>query len=82
MNAMWKSPCLDGEWALYIAENRAVKSAALPVSEAQLTGDAYTKIPGRVPGNFELDMERAGLAPDLFFGTNTLKAQELENRHL
>lgn len=81
MNSLWNPRCLDGEWALYIAENRLIKGQTF-TTESELTGDAFTKIAGRVPGNFELDMERAGLIPDLFFGTNTLKAQELENRHL
>ena len=36
----------------------------------------------QVPGNLELDLMREGLLDDVYVGTNTLKAQEYENRHL
>lgn len=39
-------------------------------------------IDAEVPGNFELDLMRAGKCPDLFFSENTLEAQKLENLHL
>ena len=39
-------------------------------------------IPAIVPGNFELDMVRAGLLEDPYFGTNITKLRELEDRHL
>ncbi len=39
-------------------------------------------IPAVVPGNFELDMVRAGLLEDPFWGTNITKLRELEDRHL
>ena len=39
-------------------------------------------ISANVPGNFELDLMRAGKIEDLYFSTNTLKAQELEDVHL
>ena len=81
MNKLWKKTCLDGEWKLYLAENSKVKNFVF-TSSVQLTGDIFTCIDGKVPGNFELDMERAGMLPDLFFGTNALLAQKLENMHL
>ena len=73
---------LDGNWNLVIAENRDVKKNGFaPVTVAELNGSEYTKIEGSVPGNFELDMVKAGLLEDPFYSTNTLKLQELENRH-
>ncbi len=39
-------------------------------------------VPATVPGNFELDLVRAGLLDDPFWGTNITKLRELEDRHL
>ena len=39
-------------------------------------------IPTAVPGNFELDMVRAGLLEDPYWGTNITKLRALEDRHL
>lgn len=74
---------LDGKWNLVIAENRDVKKTGFtPVTINELNNCGYTKIEGSVPGNFELDMVKAGLLEDPFYSTNVLKVQELENRHL
>ncbi|MBQ8309599.1 MAG: hypothetical protein IJX80_01135, partial [Clostridia bacterium] len=78
-----KRRSLDGEWNLYIAENKHCQAFAHTLcTEAQLAETDFVKIAGCVPGNFELDMQAAGLIPDLYFGENTLLAQTLENRHL
>ena len=42
----------------------------------------HTVLPATVPGNFELDLMKAGLLEDLYYGDNILKAQQLEDRHL
>ncbi len=74
---------LDGNWSLVIAENRKIKKDGFaPKSIDELENCEYTKIVGTVPGNFELDMVREGLLEEPYFGTNVLKTQELENRHL
>lgn len=74
---------LDGNWELYIAENRHCKEFASEIrTEDELKAKDFQHIKGTVPGNFELDMQREGLIPDLFFDVNTLEAQRLENRHL
>ncbi len=44
--------------------------------------DAAVTVPALVPGNFELDLVRAGLLDDPFWGTNIVKLRELEDRHL
>ncbi len=77
--------CLDGTWRLYIEENCRCKDwfdESGPLTEDDLKQKGLTPIAGSVPGNFELDMEKAGLLCDLFYDTNVLKAQYLENRHL
>ncbi len=75
--------CLDGIWSLYTVPNRDVKKmAALPATGKDLDAAFGAPIDGSVPGNFELDLQRAGRIPDPFYGTNTLDLQKLENLHL
>lgn len=76
------SQSLDGIWQLYIAENSAVVANIEPKTKKELDASGYMCINGTVPGNFELDLEREGLIDEIFMGTNPLKLQELENRHL
>ncbi len=76
--------CLDGEWRLYIAENKNCKDFADEIStEKELKKKGLKSIAGTVPGNFELDMQRAGQLPEnLYYDTNVLDLQKLENRHI
>lgn len=80
---------LNGKWDLYIAPHNQVKDIVdwdFINPDCLCKGNNKTvdfiKIDAEVPGNFELDMQRAGLLPDLFMGTNTLLCQQYENRHL
>ena len=74
---------LNGIWTLYIAEHSEVRRYSEPLcTQAVLNTAGFQKLNGSVPGNFELDLQAAGLLEDPFFGTNPLKLQELENRHL
>lgn len=74
---------LDGIWQLYLEDNCVVKKIEeKPTTEKELKELERPSIPATVPGNFELDMERAGLLPDLLKELNMLKVQELENKHL
>ncbi len=67
--------CLNGVWRLYIAENRECDAFADDLcTYAELEKSGFLQIDGRVPGNFELDVQAAGLLPDLYFGENTLLA--------
>jgi len=74
---------LCGTWKLFYAENRNVKKIKEDITT---TADAkrliFSSVDGAVPGNFELDLHRAGLIGDPYFGTNTLEMQKLENLHL
>jgi len=71
---------LDGNWQLAYGEHGVinhdlacadeVKTAELPVISAI------------VPGNFELDFERAGIIGEIFYGMNILDIQKYENYHM
>lgn len=70
-------------WTLYYAENRTVRQLKeMPVTEADVRRVIPDSVPASVPGNFELDLFRAGKIPDPFFGKHTLEMQQLENLHL
>lgn len=72
---------LKADWRLVMRENREVTAEAFcPKTPEELSG--FPCIPAQVPGCFELDLWRAGLAPDPYFGQNPLQYQKYENRHL
>ena len=74
---------LDGDWNLYLAENSVFQSVpGEPRNEREVRSRGYLCVPAKVPGNYEIDLMRAGLMKDLFFGENVLEAQKYENRHL
>ncbi|MCQ2432789.1 MAG: hypothetical protein MJ175_09330, partial [Clostridia bacterium] len=74
---------LCGTWKLYYAENRNVRKIKEPItSSADCARLIYSCVDGTVPGNFERDLERAGLIPDPYYSLNVLKMQDLENLHL
>ncbi|MBQ0111379.1 MAG: hypothetical protein KBS41_05600 [Oscillospiraceae bacterium] len=75
---------LNGIWKLFIAQNKDVKEKSQNFTCAkELLNDGLTAIEGSVPGNFELDLQKAtGDTTDYFAYDNVLKLQELENRHL
>ena len=47
-----------------------------------LEKSGFNVLPASVPGNFEIDLMKAGQLEDLYFGTNTLEAQKLEDVHV
>ena len=79
----WKKTCLDGQWKLGLIDNSELVKRNIAITSAnQLKQSGITVIPGSVPGNFELDMQTAGMIEDPFFGMNTLAMQDLEAKHL
>ena len=68
-------------WKLAYCENNQCKNLDVRSSE-DVKKYGFSVIDAEVPGNFELDMMRAGLIPDLYYSDNTLIAQRLENLHL
>jgi len=74
---------LDQGWSLTLAEHADVKKCRFdPHSITEVLSSGYLTVPASVPGNFELDLYRAGVIEDPFYGDNPIKCQELENRHL
>lgn len=67
-----KTTDLNGEYRLY-----SFSSDAAPALPSQL-GDDW--ISATVPGNVELDYQRAGLLPDVFFAENYKAAEALEQK--
>ena len=64
---------LNGEWTLYYAlETKETKD---DLNELRKNGQC---IPARVPGNVELDLNRAGKEPDPFFGENLYRFRKYE----
>ena len=74
---------LDGTWSLCLIPNEDVTKNQLDIrTREQLDGCGYESISADVPGNFELDLVRAGLAPDPYYSQNAWDFQQYENRHL
>jgi beta-mannosidase len=72
---------LNGAWTMAVVPAREIATMAeLPRTNADVT--KLETIGAIVPGNFELDMERAGMIDDPYFGANPVKMQELEDRHI
>lgn len=80
---MRKTQNLNGTWQLYIAPHATVKARGFVARrESDLVGTDFLRVQGEVPGNFELDLMRAGQLPPLFYSTNVMLAQKEENKHL
>ena len=71
-------------WQLALCPNSRVSREKLDFkTPEELRSSGLELIPASVPGNFELDLIKAGKLPeDIFAGTNILKLQELECMHL
>lgn len=70
-------------WKLVTIPNEKVKKDNFcPTTAEQLVKAGFSPIKATVPGNFELDVMSEKDAADIYFGTNVLKAMELENLHL
>ncbi len=78
----WNRILLDGQWTMGVLPHEEVVRQGIAWTRLQdiLEGGALV-VPAAVPGNFELDLHRAGHLPDPFVGMNILALQELENRH-
>ena len=70
-------------WTLTVIPHAAYcESGYADRGDFRLVSDLGVTIPAVVPGNFELDMVRAGLLEDPFWGSNITKLRALEDRHL
>ena len=65
---------LDGDWQLaYFLEGEQTIDHPDDLAQAEIPA-----IPARVPGNVEIDLERAGVIPDPFYATNMRKLRRFE----
>ena len=70
-------------WTLTIVPHKEYCASGYPEQgDFNLLAHLGVTVPATVPGNFELDMVRAGLLEDPYWGTNITKLRELEDRHL
>ncbi len=78
-----KRVSLCGDWSLtYIANKKFKESGLNPATIEALSITGWDKVPAEVPGNFELDLHRAGVIGDPFFACNTIEFEKFENLHL
>ena len=71
---MFDHTSLDGDWRLAF-----FPEAESPVHRPDdLMAHAGQTIPARVPGNVELDLQRAGILPEPFYGSNIRRLREYE----
>ena len=73
---------LNNQWKLGLISNSKLKNGFYPMTALEVENSGNTVIPGSVPGNFELDMLKAGLIEDPYYGVNSLKLRDLEDLHL
>jgi len=75
---------LDGTWKLVLIHHQDFVKMELPLrydAIAAAGAMGFVVLDATVPGNFEIDLEKAGKIPDPFFGTNVLKMFEWEDCH-
>lgn len=77
-----QSLSLDGNWTLYYEENRKLPPFTEYPTENALKTASFPCVKAKVPGNFEIDLQNAGIIGDVFFGKNPSDAQKRENLHL
>ena len=73
---------LDGTYTLYYLENNKLASDTVFPDGNSLLESNLSRVPAVVPGNFEIDLMKAGIIDDIFYGKNPLDAQKRENYHL
>ncbi len=74
---------LDGEWALHLyPDEEAARYVTVLSTEENPSAHLPSPIPAQVPGNYELDLQRAGRIPDPYVGMNMTLLEEYEYYHL
>ena len=74
---------LCGIWNLTLIPNeKVVKEGLEPKTRDEITALGGLTVNGSVPGNFELDLVSAGLAPDPYYSQNPWGFYKYENNHL
>jgi len=65
---------LCGAWQLYFFP----ESPDMPMTPRELIATQHSPIPARVPGNMEMDLVRAGIEEDPFYGENLYRFRKYE----
>jgi len=74
---------INKKFKLTLAQNKEVKARAFaPKTIAELDNSGLLTIPASVPGNFELDLFKAGIIQDPYYSTNPIEMQKWEATHL
>ncbi len=82
---------LSGRWSLSFAgHSELLRLGYVKADDRELSAPAlfasdktpFAEYPAEVPGNFELDIHKAGLGPDPYYGDNALDYQKYETYHL
>ena len=69
------------DWKLtYAAHAQCPRCEFHTVSELDAAG--FTQLSASVPGNFELELVKAGIEPDFYDSTNVWNAQKYEATHV
>ena len=68
------------KWFLAYEQNFKCKNMEIRTI-ADIKEAGFEIMEATVPGNVEIDFMKAGKLPDLYYSTNTLEAQKLENLH-
>ncbi len=71
---------LDGQWQLAYGQHGDIDESLCLISDIEKTNMAI--ISAKVPGNFELDLEAAGVVPEIFFGQNIYHLYDYETCHM
>lgn len=73
---------LNDNWQLALIPHSQLEKSVFPTTFSKAKDISKNIIPASVPGNFELDMLKAGLIEDPYYGINVLSTRKLENLHL
>ena len=79
----WEKINLGGEWVMaFLGHDEFTAKNSSPVTCEQVKAFTPKPVEAEVPGNFELDLMRAGLLEDPFYADHVLAAQNLESCHV
>ena len=74
---------LCGSWELYYVKNETFRSEKVNLSSAEaVRAGGWEHVVAAVPGNFELDLWRAGIIGDPYWSTNVWQLEKYEYYHL
>ena len=79
----WEKISLNGIWQMtYISADEIADEVGYPKTIDEIQGFGEGTIPGEVPGNFELSLEKEGIVPEIFKDQNVSLLQKYEGYHV